>query len=143
MEISLKYLTEYRDYVKGGEQTFEVISSQLEELHSTWESRKQRLQERDTAEELRALDKGKIFGLSIDEILAAEGYYFRCARVFTWLGSVVPTFIEKAFEFLRKIKAEEIEGIFRISGKKMEIDAFIIKVNKSIYFFFLRMNLRN
>jgi hypothetical protein len=133
MEISLKYLTEYRDYIKGGQQTFEVVLPQLEDLKLDWEKRRQKLLERDTAEELRAMDKGKVFGLSIDDLLAAEGRILYVCFVML-LGGVIPTFLEKAFDFLRKIKAEEIEGIFRISGKKMEIDAYIAKVNKSMTF---------
>lgn len=75
MDIALKYLTEYREYLDTGSHTYEAITPQLEELKKTWETKSLQLQERDTESELLAQAKGKVFGLHLDEVLSKEGFF--------------------------------------------------------------------
>lgn len=91
MEVSLQYLSEYRDFVNSGAQTFSSISTQIDELKAIWDSKSITLKERDTEKFIISQSKGKLFGLSIDEILEKEGmtdYYVKTYLVRRWSAPI-------------------------------------------------------
>eukprot|EP01126_Amoeba_proteus_P000480 TRINITY_DN10135_c0_g1_i5.p1 TRINITY_DN10135_c0_g1~~TRINITY_DN10135_c0_g1_i5.p1 ORF type:complete len:747 (+),score=171.12 TRINITY_DN10135_c0_g1_i5:89-2329(+) len=116
-QITLKYLNRFEVFFRKNLEIFNdksyTISRISERIDSQSQNFKERNREAELIEELRA----KIFGISIEELLARE-------------GNVVPTFIEQAFSFLKKHEGYSVEGLFRIPGRKSEIDEFIQKADQ-------------
>eukprot|EP01126_Amoeba_proteus_P061686 TRINITY_DN8306_c0_g3_i1.p1 TRINITY_DN8306_c0_g3~~TRINITY_DN8306_c0_g3_i1.p1 ORF type:complete len:529 (-),score=108.76 TRINITY_DN8306_c0_g3_i1:219-1688(-) len=117
LEVSLKYIMKYKWYFKSSLETLDLRSRNLGEMHDRWEGKYQAFKERDREADLIEEARAKAFGISIDELVLRE-------------GTLIPSFIESAFEFLQKINAHSVEGLFRISGKKLEIDKFISKADR-------------
>eukprot|EP01126_Amoeba_proteus_P009268 TRINITY_DN13511_c0_g1_i1.p1 TRINITY_DN13511_c0_g1~~TRINITY_DN13511_c0_g1_i1.p1 ORF type:complete len:272 (-),score=52.09 TRINITY_DN13511_c0_g1_i1:2-715(-) len=123
MEQTISYMKMYNQFLDESVREINSHMTELAQYQQLYERKFSSYERGDNTAFLTASEKfTKMFGVSIEDLLSRE-------------GGEVPIFLSSSISFLRSIDSKSVEGIFRISGVKTEMDDMVNKINMCMFFF--------